>query len=404
MPTASDVAGPTAGDIRSLRDGILSYILATADFAREDRLWPSDPNVFLTNPLSVAWGAGGIAAFLYDALGEIPRRVEHWLLDRQVGVADYPPGLLIGMAGVAYSFCEVGLKERAEKIMAACYQSPILFTDPTMFLGVAGWGLCSLYFYNECGGQGYLDMAARAADWLRGTASEVSEGVCWKGGYYSDLHYGYGYGASGIAWFLLQAGLTLADDGLVSMAKRALAFDIARRAETGKGWGWRDREGGTRVLPYWVYGGAGVGTVAIRFLECLGDPAYLDLAEVIADGAFAKWTALPSMTNGVSGIGDFMLDMLLRCNRDRYAERALDIAATLPVYALDRPSGLAFPGRWQRRISNDFATGSAGIGFFLNRLLRPRRKFLVDLCATPRVDSASELPSQVACFRQVPDI
>src|SRR5213079_70260 len=64
------------------------YLLRTADPARADRLWPADPFVFSTNPLSVAYGACGPALFLHRTgrLGEMPAGALAWMLDRPLTV------------------------------------------------------------------------------------------------------------------------------------------------------------------------------------------------------------------------------------------------------------------------------------------------------------------------------
>jgi len=64
---ASAVHSPRLDAIRAVRDGTVEYVLSTADFDRGDRLWPADPAVFATNPMSVAYGASGTVLFLVRA-------------------------------------------------------------------------------------------------------------------------------------------------------------------------------------------------------------------------------------------------------------------------------------------------------------------------------------------------
>ena len=45
------------------------------------------------------------------------------------------------------------------------------------------------------------------------------------------------------------------------------------------------------------------------------------------------------------------------------------------LFAIERPTGIAFPGENLLRISTDFATGSAGIGLFLDRLVKQGSEF-----------------------------
>lgn len=361
------------------REAIASYIVSTADYGRADRLWPAHYLVFSTNPLSIAYGAAGICLLLRRVLGRIPPAVRGWLLRHHVSAADYPPGLLVGTAGIAYAFWEIGLKDEAETVMETCYQSPMLFRDPTMFHGAAGWGLASLYFHERTGKEIYLDNALQAADFLLRTAKSTGRTSYWLRPRGERVNYGYGYGASGIALFLLRAGLVFGREDLVKLAQRGVEFDLSHLHEDTYGWTWTDVEGGSRFLRYWEHGSAGVGATVIRLYRELGDAKYLAAAEMIAEGASTKWTILPNLLTGLSGIGEFMLDMFFLTGHVEYVERALDMAATVLWYAIERPTGIAFPGRWLGHISNDYATGSAGVGLFLDRIVEPKSRYLVDM-------------------------
>lgn len=358
---------------------IASHILATTDFARRDRLWPAHFLVFSTNPLNVAYGAAGTALFLRDALGEVPEDVRAWLLSCEVSTENYPPGLFVGMAGIAYTFFEIGLRERAEQIVEACYRSPLRFEDPTMFLGAAGWGLVSLYFFEQTRNPQYLSGVQAAADYLVRVALPDGENAYWIGAADDRVHYGYGFGASGIALFLLRAGIALKRADLLDLGKRGLAYDVDHHVEDRYGWTWQDRERSPLALPYWGHGSSGVGVSALRYYQTLGDPAFLAIATKIAESAYCKWCVIPAIVEGLAGIGDFMIDMFRATSDEEYLDRAFSIAETVLWYAITRPSGVAFPGRWLTRISTDFATGSAGIGMFLMRLIQPGRRFLVDM-------------------------
>ncbi|MFF4392342.1 hypothetical protein ACFY0G_37170 [Streptomyces sp. NPDC001552] len=48
-------------------------------------------------------------------------------------------------------------------------------------------------------------------------------------------------------------------------------------------------------------------------------------------------------------------------------------------FRVENEDGIAFPGRWLNRIAHDYATGPAGIGTFLARLVSPGECPFVDL-------------------------
>lgn len=101
------------------------YILYTADYARNDRFWPGDFLVFLTNPLNVAYGACGPALFVHSSgpLRKLPPDVIAWMLKQPLSAEDYPPGVYIGLAGIAYTFQEIGFQKKGEEVMAILYES-----------------------------------------------------------------------------------------------------------------------------------------------------------------------------------------------------------------------------------------------------------------------------------------
>ncbi|WP_424851791.1 hypothetical protein [Streptomyces sp. SAI-170] len=111
----------------------------------------------------------------------------------------------------------------------------------------------------------------------------------------------------------------------------------------------------------------------------LGIEGYGELARCIADDTYVKYAFVPGLFEGLSGIGEFMLDMYVFTGEERYRRNAFDIAETLLWFRIEGEDGTAFPGRWLTRISHDYATGSAGVGLFLSRLVRPHPRHFVDL-------------------------
>jgi serine/threonine protein kinase len=80
---------------------VMAYIGMTADYTRTDRLFPADPEVFSSNPLSLAHGACGVAYVQNKVLGAVPPAVLDWIANTPVNQHAYPPGLYIGLSGIA---------------------------------------------------------------------------------------------------------------------------------------------------------------------------------------------------------------------------------------------------------------------------------------------------------------
>ncbi|MET9600388.1 lanthionine synthetase C family protein [Streptomyces sp. NPDC006459] len=377
-------AHPDAEVRRTLR-GVADTLLRTHDGRRTDRLWPADYMVFTTNPLSVAYGACGPALLLRRATSAcgpaaaLPAEVASWMLGQPLGTDTYPPGLYVGLAGIAWAFHDLGWEDRAEAVMAMTYASPLLYAEPGMFLGIAGWGLASLRFHARTGKQIHLDRAVQAGEELLRTARQEGDTCYWRSSHDDRVHYGYGHGASGIALFLLHLHLLTGAARFRSYAVRALEFDLAHASESGLGLQWQRVQDDPVVYPYWIHGGAGVGSVLIRFHDLLGIERYGDLARRVADDTFVKYSYSPGLFEGLAGIGEFMLDMYSVTGGREYRDRARDIAETILWFRVENEDGIAFPGRWLNRIAHDYATGSAGIGLFLSRLVSPGERAFVDL-------------------------
>src|SRR4030095_1814353 len=113
---------PTRPEIRRVINGITEYLLSKADPKRANRLWPSDYRLFSTNPLSVAYGALGTALFLKTALGELPEEARQWIEQRPISSEAHPPGLFVGLSGIAWALEELGLTDKARTAIDLAYK------------------------------------------------------------------------------------------------------------------------------------------------------------------------------------------------------------------------------------------------------------------------------------------
>ena len=207
-------------------------------------------------------------------------------------------------------------------------------------------------------------------------------GCFWRRLMDGRVHFGIAYGAAGVAFYLLHLYGVTGETKYLRTAKRALRFELAHALEQFGGLGWLRWEGDTLLVPYWMYGSAGLVAVLSRFYRQLGDEEDLQAARRAADGAFARFSLQTDQFAGLSGLGEAMLDMYLVTGDKRFLAQASDIADSLLRFRIERPEGIAFPGRLLLRVSNDFGTGGAGVGLFLERLSKPGPRLLHDLEAT----------------------
>ncbi len=353
--------------LRRLRD----HLLAAADFSRKDRLFPADPAVFETNPLGVAHGACGVACALQRIDGGVPAEVRDWILGRDLTVEEYPPGLYVGLAGIAWSLLEMGWRERAEQALALAGEHHLLWRSPDLFYGAAGWGMAQLRFFLATGDESYLARAEEAGRFLVGCRTE-EDGRCWWTAQ-GDVCCGLAHGVSGVSLFLLYLYLATRNEELLDVGHRGLQFVAARALRNADGGlTWRAKESAPTYTPYWRWGSAGIGMVLLRYRRVLGDPVYgTSLIEDLLIDTDRKYTIFPGRSFGLAGIGELYLDLAaMDGDRERALAGAWKALSGILLFRLEKEGGLAFPGETLARISCDFGTGGAGIALFLHRLLR----------------------------------
>ena len=362
---------------RKAVDGIAAHLLATYDVTRADRLWPGDIEVFRTNPLNVAYGAGGPLLLLKDLGLGAPEEVEAWLRAQRIDQGNLPPGLFLGLAGIAQVFAELGYEDLAAAALEQSHRSPARFAAADYFQGAAGWGMVQLWFHGRSGDPACLDHAREAGESILATAEKSGPGIRWRNPADQQVHFGLAYGASGVALFLASLYQATGEERFREAADAAIRFEVSKAQDPkAKALQWINHEGAANVFePYWLHGSAGIASSLIRCHALLGEPGYRALAERAAARASSRFSVQPTLFNGLSGLGEMNLDLFQLTGDETYLRRAYDVAESVLLYAVERAEGIAFPGRLLRRLSNDYGTGSSGVGLFLNRLLKlaPRR-------------------------------
>lgn len=370
-PTPPDFAvdGTEADPIyRSYVEEISKYILAVATYDRKDRLFPADGAVFRTNPLSIAYGACGVAYALKKMDGKVPEEVVNWILARNKNPMLYPPGLYTGLAGIAWGMLELGLREESQEVLLSSYDHPLLYDSFDVYTGIAGWGLANLRFFLEFQDELYLNKAEEAAKYLSEILIEDEFGCHWTAK--DQIPLGYAYGASGVSLFFLYLYLAGGKEEFLETGKKALDFEINNATNfRGDDVSWKRVVGGYNVVyPYWIYGSAGVGLAALRYYRLLAEERYRDLLDKIYLDTAKKYALFPGFFKGMSGLGEFLLDLHQLTNIPRYLDGAYKVATGLSLFKIQKKQGLAFPGDMLRKISCDYGTGSAGVGHFFHRL------------------------------------
>jgi len=371
----------------SVLDGIIQHIREVATYNRPDRLFPADPKLFTTNPLSVAYGAAGVAYGLKKITGSVPQQVIDWILAHSVTRESYAPGLYLGTSGIAWTLLEAGEQKHAENLFQLTFDHPLLEKSPDLFYGSAGWGMACLRFFLETGNELYLEKARGCGNRFLEKTGAGSVQRTWT---QPDRPVGLAHGASGMALYLLYLYLATGDERFAVTGRRALESDLAAAIETrdgGHAWG-PAADTPNILYSYWRYGSAGIGTALLRYHAVFGDENYRLALDKIFIDADRKYTTLPGRFVGLAGIGDFLMDAWAFTGEPKYLESAKNIAQAVMMFSVPR-HGIAFPGDFLSRLCCDYGTGSAGIGLFLNRLVtRESADFLLD----DLLDRHSRLP------------
>lgn len=367
------------------------FLDESADFARDDRLWPASGQVFATHPAGFQYGAAGPAFFLLRSRGAVDPRVLDWI-DRAATARPLAPGLYSGAAGIALLFLAAGREERGLQIFDASAGSELLHTAPGVYYGAAGWGLAALHLWRHAGEPRHLVLARETGEDLLRRAAEDEDGLSWPTERGTNL--GFAEGQSGVATFLLYLHAATGEAPLLTAARRALDFEIAHRQDTDSGVAWYPRTDSAAdepKSPHLWFGSAGVGLAAVRLWLATGDAAYRHFAERCAYSTSKRFTNKLWQDFGLSGFGELLLDMHRFTGDDQYLNNCYYLAEALLDHRIPRSRGVGFPGEDLFRICCDYSSGSAGIGVFLHRLLHP---------GTPRLMMLDDL---LPARRDVPD-
>ena len=352
-------------------DGITSYICGTLKPFKSDILWPPSAETFAVNPVCLAFGASGIVSYLDRVGTAIPTGVPQWIIERATPDS-CPPGLYNGLSGVALCLRQLGLEEEAESVLEASNDRQRITEIPGLYHGAAGWGLANLIFWQMTGSQKYLERAQEIGWHLLNTAKRSSQGMFWETR--GETAFGLGFGASGIALFMIFLNAASPEHRFLEAAAAALDYDMGNARWSFGRIFWpevRSTSSNVPLVPGTRFGTAGVGTAAIRMYAATGEPHFRQMAEQCAFTASSRLSNKLWQDYGLSGSGEFMLDMFHFLSDDIYLNTAYYLAEAILSHAMRKPQGIAFTGIELLRISCDFAFGSAGIGWFLHRLLHP---------------------------------
>lgn len=240
--------------------------------------------------------------------------------------------------------------------------------------------MTNLRFHRHFDDQAYLDCALRAGDMLLASAEATGAGqVIWRSS--EGLSASFAHGSSGICLFLLYLHQATGREDFLETAKAGMRWVMSQGILNGdQGLTWISRDRTPSFTPYWRWGSSGIARVLVRFWHVTRDEQYASMVDQVVIDCDRKYTIVPGYFFGIAGIGELFLDLARFDRWKKISEAALQrIFAGCLLYAIERDSGVAFPGESLNRISCDLGTGGAGIAMVLHRYLsRCGASFMVD--------------------------
>lgn len=366
---AADCREADEEDGETLAGRILSYVESVADPARDDRLFPAAWDVFETNGLSVAHGACGVAHALHRVRGTVAEPVARWILRHDLSVERYPPGLYLGLCGIAWTLLELGFTDQAVGALRLAEKHHLRWRSPDLFYGAAGIGMTLLRFFLATGDERYRESAEAVGQFLVG-GREQEDGKSWWPAQ-GDVCCGLAHGASGVSLFLLYLYRATGAARFLEVAGSGLDFVAARAVRVVEGdLSIRAKEGQPTYTPYWRWGSSGVARALLRYRKVRDDGRYDALLAGLLVDVERKYTIFPGFFFGLAGLGDLFLDLAdLGGQRPAALAAARKALSGMLLFKLDRAAGPAFPGETLSRISCDYGTGGAGMALFAHRLV-----------------------------------
>lgn len=370
-------AAPSAelrAEVERTIPGVLEFIRATASPERTDRLFPASPEVFRTNPVNLQYGAAGVLSFVRAAGGTVDDRWVDWMVER-TAERRVPPGLFVGRAGVALTLAELGRAEPALRMAEGLADDPLAERASGLYAGAAGVGVALLALARRLDRPALAERAAEIGERLLRTGRRRGKGTYW----HTEprrVPLGLAHGQSGVALFLLYLHAATGDARYLEAARRGLEFDLRHAVRTSGEVLWTPTSqagAGEPKSPHVEYGSAGVGMVALRMYQATRDPQHLAWAWDCARAVCERFTNKTWYAFGLSGYGQFLLDMHRFTGDGNCLNTAWYHAEALMPQRIPTDRGVGFAGLELARMSCDFAMGSAGIGWFLHRLLDPAR-------------------------------
>jgi hypothetical protein len=331
------------------------------------------------NPVNFEYGAAGIATYLRQTRGTVPDHIVDWII-RHSTSENCPPGLFVGLSGVAVFLLSLGEITEAKQLLESSADRRRIYQLHGLYEGMAGWGLANLHFWRTTSERRYLDNALEMGERLLATATSDRDGVYWEEEGHVPL--GLALGGTGIALFLTYLNAVHSSGRFLETAERALDYEMSQARWIDHSILFTETSNAPFLAPkspHTRYGTAGVGAAAIRLFAATGKEKFRTIADTCAYAASSRYTNKLWQDYGLAGFGELLVDMFYFLREHNYLNNAFHIAQGILPHRIERPEGMTFAGADLIRICCDWGGGAAGIASFFHRLLYPETPRLMFL-------------------------
>ena len=365
--TVADAVGPACGNTATVCEELCRFFEASARPDGETHVWPTTPEAYQINAVCIQFGACGPIEFVRRVRGRCPEAWLDWA-ERAATSNRCPPGLYVGLAGVALTLAGCGRREAALRLIRTAASNPLLEAVPGLYQGAAGVGVAALALAAALDEPELSALAVRLGDALEERAVRRPGGLAWPMRGITPC--GLGSGAGGVALFLTYLGAATGREHYWTVAREALEFEFSRVSRRAGYAFWPSTAGRLRRFrsPHVYFGSAGVCTAAVRLYACTGDRELLEWSETAAETLTFRWTNKLWQDFGYAGWGETLLDMYAATTNLRWLHAARRTAEVILPMRVQTRFGTAFPGGALNRVACDFGMGASGVGLFLHRL------------------------------------
>ena len=348
---------------------VCRFLEAAAEPANNERLWPGSVEIYRINPVCIQYGACGPLELVRRVRGGCPSGWLDWV-ERRAVPGRCPPGLYVGMAGVALTLAACGRADAARRLLDEALAAAPGTGHASLYHGAAGVGVAALALADLLGDAGLVERAEEIGEQLERRAERRRHGIAWRSEE-GVVPCGLAGGPAGVALFFTYLGARTGQRRYWETARKAMEFEFSQVAWRA-GYAFWPLFGATRRLtlrsPHVSFGTAGVAIAAARLYACTGDPALLEWIDVCARTLSLRWTNKLWQDMGFAGWGETLLDLAAATGREVHRMHALRVTEALLPTRVRTRYGIAFPGGGLNRVASDFGMGASGIGLFLHRL------------------------------------